>query len=102
MIIFAVRQLNSKQRIPAVWCQYMTALSSSILNIQNLSSSLDQVLNEWVLAPADDSIESEARVIDAIPGSAPYTGYPAPEPDAARADLLKGAWQAIEAVHSGA
>lgn len=43
-------------------------------------------------APAQDAVEWQARVIDAIPGSTPYTGYPTPESDTAWTDLLKGAW----------
>ncbi|KAJ4385387.1 hypothetical protein N0V93_009814 [Gnomoniopsis smithogilvyi] len=43
-----------------------------------------------VWSPAENVIEWEARVIDAIPGSTLYTGYPTPESDAAWTDLLRG------------
>ncbi|KAI1208031.1 uncharacterized protein F4807DRAFT_468908 [Annulohypoxylon truncatum] len=41
-------------------------------------------------SPAQDIVEWETRIIDAIPGSTPYTGYPNSVSDAAWADLLKG------------
>ncbi|KAJ8131022.1 hypothetical protein O1611_g2609 [Lasiodiplodia mahajangana] len=41
-------------------------------------------------SPAQEAIKWETRVIDAIPGSTPYTGYPSPQSDEAWGELLEG------------